>query len=207
MVKKSQKDSAKKQLRDIRDGIGQTVGISKIKQVSLNTPPVWQMYNMYDLDRLVKMGNQCCYVSVIDGSNQPPPGGLPKRVTLVVASPPSLMRWRLWFGVFYVFFLMVPDPKAEDPIIGSVLERLRKMTVYVQTGDTKEGDITLGGAVAAKNGCNVVFFSKAHNSPLPTNKTVQQFHHGLHKGIAKTNGGNIHFLGFSENTPKAESEA
>ncbi len=172
-------------------------------------PPIWQVFThgqgLISLVNMVLKAGMNFPVSIIDGSNQPPPTGDPTRVTVVVASPTSVGRWNPWYGNRGVFFLIVGNPKEEDPAIGDVLRCLRNVRIYVHTGDTKEGEITLGGAIAAKNGCDVTYFSKAQNSPLPSNKTVHQFQKELCGGIAKVKGGKggLSFLGFNATTPKA----
>lgn len=162
------------------------VELNKFKQCVPKIPPIWQVYsNAHDFFTLVNALHKCRKgLSIIDASNQPIPSGNPKRVTVIVASPKSVGRWALWFDRPDVFFLMVLNPKAEDPAIGDLLQCLHNVRVYVHTGDTKEGEITIGAGVAALNGCRVTFFSKADNSPRLTNTDVNTFHRQLKKQIA-----------------------
>jgi hypothetical protein len=176
---------------------------TKLNKCAHTGPPIWQTFaHGPDFIGLLNALHKCQIVSVIDGSNQPEPSGYPKRVTVIVASPTSVGRWKRWYGCNKVFFIMVPNPQAEDPAIGMVLQLLHGVKVYVHTGDTKEGEITLGGGAAVANGCNVTYFSKAHNSPLRTNKGVQKFQDRLRRKYAG-NGGELTFVGFSATTPRA----
>jgi len=169
------------------------------------TPPLWQTFiHGIGLIMLVNMLIKCKEASIIDGSNQPPPIKPPTRVTVIVVSPTSVVRWASWFSRPDVFFFMVENPKEEDPAIGDILRCLRDVKVYVHTGDTKEGEITIGAKNAAINGCNVVFFSKADNSPKPKNKKVNLFHRSLRKEIKTANTvGGVDIVGFSALTPRA----
>ena len=208
------KGGPKRPVGDLRDSL-RDAGIGKsgpkrpdgdlrdvLNKCAHNWPPKWQTfaYGIEFID-LINALHKCETVSIIDGSNQPEPSGYPKRVTVVVASPTSIGRWTVWYGRNDVFFIMVPNPKAEDPTIGMVLQLLHGVNVYVHTGDTKEGEITLGGGAAVANGCNVIYFSKAHNSPLPTNRVVQEFQRWLRRKYAG-NGGELTFVGFSATTPR-----
>jgi hypothetical protein len=169
------------------------------------TPPAWQVfYHGKEFIMLVNMLNKCKVASIIDGSNQPPPIKRPTRVTVIIVSPTSVVRWASWFSRPDVFFFMVENPKEEDPAIGDLLRCLRNVKVYVHTGDTKEGEITIGAKNAAINGCNVVFFSKADNSPKPKNNKVNRFHCSLHNEIKTANTvGGVDIVGFSALTPRA----
>ncbi len=170
------------------------------------TPPLWQTFsNGGGLIMLVNMLNKCFLgIHIIDGSNQPPPIKPPTRVTVVVASPNSVVRWASWFNRPDVFFLMVGNPKEEDPAIGDLLQYLRNVKVYVQTGDTKEGEITIGAKFAAINGCHVIFFSKADNSPNPKNRMVNCFHGSLLCEIlAADTDGDIDYAYYNASTPHA----
>jgi len=173
---------------------------TKLNKCAHTWPPIWQIFAPgYDFICLLNALLKCQIVSIIDGSNQPEPSGYPKRVTVIVASPTSVGRWKRWYERNDVFFIMVPNPQAEDPAIGMVLQLLHGVKVYVHTGDTKEGEITLGGGAAVANGCNVTYFSKARNSP--TNKGVQKFQDRLRRKNAG-NGGKLTFVGFSATTPR-----
>jgi hypothetical protein len=172
----------------------------------MSVPPTWQTFSpgaglISLVNMTLKAGTASREVSIIDGSNQPPPTASPTRVTVVVVAPISLRRWKPFFGIRTVFFLMVDDPKEEDPTIGDVLRLLCNVHVHVQTGDTKKGEITLGAGVAAKNGCGVVFFSKARNSPKKTNETVQLFHKQLQEDVRRNGGGSLEFFGDCAITP------
>jgi len=170
------------------------------------TPPLWQTFiHGIGLIMLANMLNKCILgISIIDGSNQPPPTKPPTRVTVVVASPNSVVRWAPWFNRPDVFFLMVENPKEEDPAIGDLLQCLRNVKVYVQTGDTKEGEITIGAKFAAINGCHVIFFSKAGNSPNPKNRTVNCFHGSLlYEILAADAYGDIRYAYYNASTPRA----
>lgn len=176
----------------------------------MSVPPAWQTFNRGSglisiVNMMERAGTLGRSVDVIDGSNQPPPTAPPTRVTVVVVAPISLMRWKPFFGNRLVFFLMVDVPKEEDPTIGDVLRLLHNVSVHVQTGDTKEGEITLGAKQAGENGCRVVFFSKARNSPKETNEVVQKFQIQLKEEVrCSGGGGSVEFLGNCAITPKGE---
>jgi hypothetical protein len=213
--KQRRKGGPKRPVGDLRQGL-QDAGIgigghkrpagdlrTELNKCAHTGPPIWQMFAPgYDFICLLNALHWCQTVSIIDGSNQPEPSGSPNRVTVIVASPTSVGRWKRWYGCNKVFFIMVPNPQAEDPAIGMVLQLLHGVKVYVHTGDTKEGEITLGGGAAVANGCNVTYFSKARNSPLPTNMIVQKFQDWLRRKYAG-NGGELTFVGFSAATPRA----
>jgi len=172
----------------------------------MKCPPLWQTFfrglGLIQLvNMLLKAGTLGRVFDVIDGSNQPSETAPPTRVTVVVVAPISIGRWMHWFGYRHVFFLMVDVPKEEDPTIGDLLRLLHGVSLYVHTGDTKEGEITIGAGVAAKNGCRVTFFSKARNSPKKTNEEVQMFHKQLQKDIGPSSGC-VMFLGDCPTTPK-----
>ena len=192
---------------DLRIGITKTKKprTKKSKKPRTIMPPLWQMYYKNEIWRLHQACNACTgyqAVRVIDGHNTSSANERSRRPTIIVVSFDGLKRWSRYYGDRAIFFLIAPNAKEEDALMGELLAGLRDIVVFGESGDMKKGPIPDGGTEAAIRGCRMTFFSRQKNSPSPKNMRVQKYHAKLRRKVDNaSNKGRLNFEGFAEATP------